>query len=51
MIVEVKHISESGKILIDIVTVEENDNIPEPGKQYHIWWEEIKQQEVREFNQ
>lgn len=39
------------KIIIDIVTVEEHDNIPEPGKKYHIWWEEIKEQEVPEFNQ
>lgn len=39
------------KIVSDIVTVEEHDNIPEPGKKYSVWWEEIKEQEVREFNQ
>lgn len=38
-------------ICLQIVTVEPFDNIPEPEKTYHVWWEEIKEQEVPEFNQ
>lgn len=51
MIIEVKNITDLKTILLDIVTVEPHDNIPEPGKTYHVWWEEIKKQEVPEFNQ
>lgn len=51
MIIEVKNITDLKTILLDIVTLQPNDNIPEPGKKYSVWWEEIKEEEEREFNQ